>query len=183
MARMRTSQEVISKFEEASKWAKEAADISARASQEAISRAEEISKSAREAAEASIRAAKQASEASKKAAREAAEASVRVFEELISGAGGIGGTSQQVARQTAEAPAETSQEADSETDKAAEEGGEALARTFGEAISVAETDIKGEKREAKEVQRRIETRLESLERMYASNEDKQAEEADEEEQG
>jgi len=57
-----------------------------------------------------------------------------------------------------------------------------LARTFGEAVNItgANTD---EEKDAKKVQRRIETRLEYLARMYASNKDTQIEEEDEEEEG
>ena len=47
---------------------------------------------------------------------------------------------------------------------------------------MGEANVKG-KREAREVQRRIETRLESLARMYSSNRAEQAEEEDEEEEG
>ena len=60
---------------------------------------------------------------------------------------------------------------------------EALARTLDEVITVAgESNVKG-KREAKEVQGEIETRMESLARMYVSNKAKQPEMEDEEEEG
>ena len=176
---------MVSKAEEASKSAKETAEISARASQEAISRAEEVSKSAKETAEASIRAAREATEASKKAAKEAAEASIRVFEDLLSGAGGIGKLSQQVPKEIADALTETSQEANGKIEeidsKASEGASEALTTTFGEIISEPGTDAKG-KREPNNVQQRIETRLESLVKMYSSNQAKQTDEGDEEEE-
>ena len=56
-----------------------------------------------------------------------------------------------------------------------------MTRTFGEAISIAETNVKG-KKESKEVQRRIETRLQLLSRMYASNKDAPAAGEDEDEE-
>ena len=135
-----------------------------------------------EAAEASIRVAKEATEASKKAAREAAETSVRVFQELIGGAGGIGKTSKQVVKQTIDTLAETSQEGDAktkETDKASEETDEVLTKAFGGLINITEADANG-KREAREVQRKIEARMESLASMFASIKDKPAEEEEEE---
>ena len=116
-------------------------------------------------------------------AKEAAETSARVLMELITGTKGIGKIGRQLGRQTADAPTRTSQEGDSkarETGKASKEASEALARTFGEVISVAGANAK-EPKETKEVQRRIETRLESLARMYASNKARQAEEENEEE--
>ncbi|TET81966.1 hypothetical protein E3J38_02990 [candidate division TA06 bacterium] len=111
--------------------------------------------------------------------------SVRVFQELISSAGGIGKTSEQVARQTADALISIPQEDDSkikETEEASKDKAESLTRAFGEALNVAGANAKGEK-EAREVERRMETRLRYLAKMYASNKDKQAEEEDEEEEG
>ena len=177
----KASREVISQAESASKSAEEAAEVSARASQEAISRAEKVGKAARKAADVSISAAKEATEASKKVAREAAETSVKVFEAWISGAEVTGKLSQPVARHTADAPTGTSREGDSQTKEdgeAPEETGEALAKTFGEVVNAAEANAKG-KRGAKEVQKRIETRLESLARMYASNKARQTDEEEE----
>jgi len=158
--------------EESMRAAKEAAEVSKRASQEAISRAEEASKSAKETAEVSIRAAREATEASKKAAKEAAEASIRIFKDLISSTGWIGNTSQPVAKQSADASTETSEEA-----------GEVLAATFGEVTGVAKADIEG-KGGSKEVRKTVESRLESLEKMYASSKDRQTvgESEEEEEQ-
>jgi hypothetical protein len=184
MAWTRASQEVMRKAEETSKSAKEAVEISARAAREAISRAEKVSQSARETAEASIRAAKEATLASKKAAKEAAETSIRVFEELMANVAGIAKTSQPLARQTDEPPTRPSTETDGltkETDIASGEVTEALAKSFGKVISGAGASTR-EKKEAKEVQRRIETRLESLARMYSSNKDRVAGEEDEEEE-
>jgi len=56
-----------------------------------------------------------------------------------------------------------------------------LARAFGEALNISEADVKRDK-EAREVERRMETRLRYLARMYASNKDKRVEEEDEEEE-
>jgi len=64
-----------------------------------------------------------------------------------------------------------------ETSDTAEAARESLARMFGEAAGEAATTTKG-KKEAEEVQRRIETRLRSLTRMYASHKDEQVEEED-----
>ena len=116
-----------------------------------------------------------------KLAREAAKESIRISQEAISRAEETGIAAKEAAKESAS----TSQEADSdseETDKATEKGAEALARTFGEVMSIAEANAKG-KKETKEVQRRIETRLHYLARMYASYRDEQDAEEDEDEEG
>ena len=87
-------------------------------------------------------------------------------------------------RQSAEAPRRISQEpVDIEFEEVGEDSeaaAEVLARTFGEVVGGAgETGLRG-KREAKEVQRRIEARLDNLARMFSSKAD-QVEEEDEEE--
>jgi len=64
-----------------------------------------------------------------------------------------------------------------EIGEASETAGESLVKMFGEAADETATTVKG-KRETEEVQRRIETRLRYLTRMYVSNKDKQAEEED-----
>ena len=76
------------------------------------------------------------------------------------------------------------QEGDSKTEETSEASGEAvdtLARTFGEVVRLDGNNLKG-KGEAREVQRRIENRLEYLARMYSSDKSKQAQEEDEEEE-
>jgi len=178
------SQEVINGSKEASKSAKEAAEISARVSQEAIRRAEEVSKTAREIAEASIRAAKEATEASKRGTEEAAEAWTKVFNELMTGTEGIGKIISQVARQAAEAPAERWQEADSKTEEiGSKEVAETLTSAFEQMTSGAEgTNLKERKEEVQKTQMNIESRLESLTRMFAADKDTPAEEDTEEEE-
>ena len=168
---------------EASKSAKEAAEISVRASQEAIRRAEEVSKSAREVAEASMRAAKEATEASRKGAEEAVEAWAKVFNELIAGTEGIGKMIKQEAGRTAEVPARRWQEAESKTEKTGpKEVAETLTSAFEHMTSGAEeTNLKEKKEEARETQMSIEGRLESLARMFAADKDKQPEEDTEDE--
>jgi len=175
---------VVSKSREASKSAKEAAEISARASQEAIRRAEEVNKSAREIAEAAIRAAKEATEASKKGGEEVAEAWAKVFNELITSSEGIGKMIGQVPKQIAELPARRWQEAES---KASEIGPEEVAKPLTSAFAqmtsgAEETNLKGKKGKDKKIEISIESRLESLSQMFAAGKDKQAEENNEEEE-
>jgi len=178
------SQEVINKSREASKAAKEAAEISARASQEAIRRAEEVSKSAKEVAEVSIRAAKEATEASKKGAEEAAEAWTKVFNELIAGTEGIGKMIKQAARRTAEAPPRRWQEDESKTGEIGpKEVAETLTPAFEQMTSGAEeTNLKEKKEEVQKTPMSIESRLESLTQMFAAGKDMPAEEDTEEEE-
>ena len=131
-----------------------------------------------------MRAAKEATEASKKGTEEAAEAWTKVFNELITGTEGIGKMIRQVARQTAEAPARRLEEAGSKTGEISpKEVAETLTPAFEQMTSGAEgTNLKGKKGEAKKTQVSIESRLESLARMFAADKDKQAEEDTEEEE-
>ena len=90
----------------------------------------------------------------------------------------------ELAKQAADESIKISQEGDSRTEEAGEaveEKAEVLTSTFGEVINVAGDNAK-RKKETREVQKRIEARLESLARMFASNKTGQAEEEDEEEE-
>jgi len=99
---------------------------------------------------------------------------------LMGGARGISETSEQLIKQAVqpdmriELPDEGGTK---ETSEISEATRESLAKMFGEKAGDVATDAKG-KKEAEEVQRRIETRLRYLTRMYTSNKDKQAEEED-----
>ncbi len=168
---------MLSKAEEGSKLAEKAAAISERASQEAIDRAEEVNRLAKENVEASIRAAREATEMSKRAAREAAETVKGVFQELISGTGEIGKAPR---HHVAVSPGTQDADLVEAKGRASEETDEELAGASEEAVTgIEETEVK--KREgAKEIERKIETRLASLAKMYGANKDRKSEEEEEE---
>jgi len=90
----------------------------------------------------------------------------------------------QGARQTAEAPARRWQVAESKTGETGpREVAEPLTSAFEQMISGAEeTNLKGKKEEAQKTQMSIESRLESLARMFAAGKDTPAEEDTEEEE-
>ena len=118
-------------------------------------------------------------------AQEAAETSVRVFEELISDTAEIGKVTKPVTKRTAVTPAQKFQEGGSKTEEPSEASTEAvdtLARTFGEVVRLDEDNLE-RNREAREVHKRIETRLEYLARMYSSDKAEPAEGDDVEEEG
>jgi len=89
----------------------------------------------------------------------------------------------QVARRTAEAPARRWQEGSKTGEIGPKEVAETLTPAFEQMTSGAEgTNLKGKKEEAKKIQVGIESRLESLARMFAADKDKQAEEDTDEEE-
>ena len=159
------------------------AEVSAREAQEIISRAEEVSKWATESVEASRRAAKRAAEASKKTIKEAAEAWTGVFEEFVGDPKQRDKTPELTASRTAEA-AGASAEAiipkAKETSKASKESAEVPLRPLKKATGEGDEAGVKRKRKGKESQRGIETRLESLARMYAASEARQDDEKTEE---
>ena len=90
----------------------------------------------------------------------------------------------QAARQTAEAPPRRWQEDESKTGETGpEEVAETLTSAFEQMTNGAEeTNLKEEKEEAPKTQMSIESRLESLTRMFATGKDMPAEEDTEEEE-
>jgi hypothetical protein len=107
----------------------------------------------------------------------------RVFEELVGSAREAGKSVEPpVSKLTAEPAVDEPEdivEASEDTVEASEDTAEVLSRTFGEVISDIGADKKALKG-TREVQRKIETRLESLTKMFSSNRDKQEEPDDEE---
>jgi hypothetical protein len=201
-ASTKASLEAISKAYEINKTATETAAAWTKASQEVMSRAEEANRMAKEAADIAARATREATEGSRKAAKEAAEASIKVFEKFMAGTGGIGisvppvtaGTldiptteeNGKASDETADALAETPLETHSETEETAEdenyeEADEGPALAFGEVNDVTDAEI-DEKGDGKKVSWTIKNRLESLERMFSSSQDRPASREDEEEE-
>ena len=168
--------------EEATRAASQATEKSIKASEEAINKAGDITESAKGITETSIKAAREALESSKQAAKEAAKAAISVFEDMIGNTEAGDKPSQQAVNQPANARLGTlsggSGKIEETAAKASGEKTQALAATVGEAVNEAGIDIR-RVRESKEIQQIIETRLESLARMYSSNKFKEAGEEDE----
>ena len=90
----------IQTVEQQSRTTREAAEASAKSSQETMIQMQALITSARQASDESTKAARDAVKAARRAAQEAAKAWIDTFQELLQGAGEIGGFTRQVISET-----------------------------------------------------------------------------------
>jgi len=138
-----------------------------------------------EVTEKSTRVVKEASEKSVRIAREAVIASVRAFEGAIDTAEETTKSARRAAKASMRVFEKATGGAEKVSKEVKEEAAEVPLEIFEEVLSKPEISAKG-KRKPKESKEEIQTRLDFLTRMYATNKDKHAEkeaaESDEAEQ-
>jgi hypothetical protein len=159
----------------------EASGASIKMTEEAVCNAYGMTESANKMVDAAITTTREATEASKRMVEETAAVAMRAFDDLIKSIENIRESRQQIAGQIGDIPAENSHQIHSRTEETQSQtlGKEVAAKPVSEVVSKPVVDAKIE-RESKEIRQIIESRLESLSKMYFTNEAQNAGYEDEE---